>query len=108
VVATVPVFRALLPTLSRYSGVQVHSQICQLNFGPLQLSSRTHLPGEGLGVPLSWMECTILMKPQIVGIKDSPVPKTDRQETENLDKAISLDQEYASMSSLPLNKHAST
>jgi hypothetical protein len=38
-----------------------------------------------------------------VGIKDPPVPKTDTQETENLDKAISLDQEGASMCSLPLS-----
>jgi hypothetical protein len=31
-----------------------------------------------------------------VGIDNPPVPKTDTQETENLDKAISLDQEGAS------------
>jgi hypothetical protein len=36
------------------------------------------------------------------------VPKTDIQETENLDKAISLDQEGASMCSLSLSEHAST
>jgi hypothetical protein len=36
------------------------------------------------------------------------VPKTDTQEIENLDKAISLDQEDLSMYSLQLNKHAST
>jgi hypothetical protein len=36
----------------------------------------------------------------IVGIKDPLVLKTDTQETENLDKAISLDQEGASMCSL--------
>jgi hypothetical protein len=36
------------------------------------------------------------------------VPKTDTQETENLGQAISLDQEGASMRSLPLSKHAST
>jgi hypothetical protein len=36
------------------------------------------------------------------------VPKTDTQETENLDKAISLDQGGASMFSHPLSKHAST
>jgi hypothetical protein len=36
------------------------------------------------------------------------VLKTDTQETENLDKAIYLDQEGASMCSLPLSKHAST
>jgi hypothetical protein len=48
------------------------------------------------------------MIPQIVGIINSLVPKTDTRETENLDKAISLDQEGASMWSLPLSKHAST
>jgi hypothetical protein len=47
------------------------------------------LPGEGLG-PLSWTECIIWTKPQIVGIKNILVPKTDTQETENLGKAISL------------------
>jgi hypothetical protein len=34
--------------------------------------------------------------------------KTDTQEKENLDKAISLDQEGASMCSLLISKHAST
>jgi hypothetical protein len=43
-----------------------------------------------------------------VGIDNPPVLKTDTQETENLDKAISLDKEGASMCSLPLSKHAST
>jgi hypothetical protein len=45
---------------------------------------------------------------QIVGINNPPVPKTDTQETENLDKAISLDQEGASMCLLQLSKHTST
>jgi hypothetical protein len=36
------------------------------------------------------------------------VPKTDTQDTDNLDKAISLDQEGASTYSLQLSKHAST
>jgi hypothetical protein len=36
------------------------------------------------------------------------VPKTDIQETENFDKAISLDQEGTSMCSLQLSKHTST
>jgi hypothetical protein len=40
---------------------------------------------------------------QCVGIDNPPVPKTDTQETENLDKAISLDQEGASMCSLQLS-----
>jgi hypothetical protein len=44
----------------------------------------------------------------IVGINNPPVPKTDTQETEDLDKTISLDQEGASMCSLPLSKHRST
>jgi hypothetical protein len=43
----------------------------------------------------------------IVGI-NTPVPKTDTQETENLDKAISLDQVDSSTCSLQLSKHAST
>jgi hypothetical protein len=43
-----------------------------------------------------------------VGINNLPVPKTDTQETENLDKEISLDQEGASLCSFPLSKHAST
>jgi hypothetical protein len=43
-----------------------------------------------------------------VGISNPPVPKTDTQETENLDKAISFDQECASMCSLQLSKHTST
>jgi hypothetical protein len=45
---------------------------------------------------------------QIVRINNPLVPKTDTQETENLDKAISLDQEGASMCSLLLSKHKST
>jgi hypothetical protein len=43
-----------------------------------------------------------------VGINNPPVLKTDTQETENLDKALSLDQEGASMCSLLLSKHTST
>jgi hypothetical protein len=43
-----------------------------------------------------------------VGIDNPLVTKTDTQKTENLDKAISLDQEGASMCSLQLSKHAST
>jgi hypothetical protein len=43
-----------------------------------------------------------------VGINNPPVLKTDTQETENLDKAISLDQEGASTCSLPLSKPVST
>jgi hypothetical protein len=42
----------------------------------------------------------------LVGIDNPPVPKTDTQMTENLDKAISLDQEGASMCSLLLSKQA--
>jgi hypothetical protein len=37
------------------------------------------------------------------GINYPPVLKIDTQETENFDKAISLDQEGASMYSLPLS-----
>jgi hypothetical protein len=47
------------------------------------------------------------MSPQIVGIKDPLVLKTDTQESENLDKAISLNQLGVSMCSLQLRKHAS-
>jgi hypothetical protein len=43
-----------------------------------------------------------------VGIDNPLVPKRDTQETENLDKAISLDQEGASTCSLLLTKHAGT
>jgi hypothetical protein len=43
-----------------------------------------------------------------IGIKDPVVPKTDTQETENIDKAISLDHKGASTCSLQLSKHAST
>jgi hypothetical protein len=42
-----------------------------------------------------------------VGINNPLVPKTDTQETENFDKAISLDQEGTSMCSLLLNKYES-
>jgi hypothetical protein len=45
---------------------------------------------------------------QSVGINKPLVPKTDTQGTENLDKAISLDQDGVSMCSLQLSKHAST
>jgi hypothetical protein len=43
-----------------------------------------------------------------IGIKDPLVLKTDTQETENLDKAISFDQKGASTCSLLLSKHAGT
>jgi hypothetical protein len=43
-----------------------------------------------------------------VGIKDPLVPKTDTQEMEKLDKAISSDQKGASMCLLQLSKHTST
>jgi hypothetical protein len=46
--------------------------------------------------------------PTSIGINNPLVPKTDTQETENLDKAISLDREGASMCSLQLSKHTST
>jgi hypothetical protein len=39
-----------------------------------------------------------------VGIKDTPVPKAETWETENLDKAISFDQKGASMCSLQLSQ----
>jgi hypothetical protein len=43
-----------------------------------------------------------------VVINNPLVPKTDTQETENLDKAISLNQEGTSMCSIQLSKHTST
>jgi hypothetical protein len=46
------------------------------------------LPREGPGIPLSGRNVKSQISPQIVGIKDPPVLKTDTQETENLDKAI--------------------
>jgi hypothetical protein len=55
------------------------------------------------------MECKIQDDPpQIVRIDNPLVLKTDAQETESLDKAISLDQEGASMCSLLLSTHTST
>jgi hypothetical protein len=67
VVSTVPVFRAILPALSRNSGVQVHSQIWKVvilnqTLGLPQSDSRMHLHREGPGPP-SWMECEILDEP---------------------------------------------
>jgi hypothetical protein len=41
---------------------------------PLLMFSRMHIPGEG---SQSWMEIKSQMSPQIVGIKDPLVPKTD-------------------------------
>jgi hypothetical protein len=113
VVAMVPVFRALLPALSRNSGVQFHLQIQKVvtigqTSGLPQLGSRTCLPREGLGTSLSRMNVISQTKPQGVAIKDTLVPKTDTQETENLSKAIYLDQEGTSMCSLPLSKLTST
>jgi hypothetical protein len=48
------------------------------------------------------------IRPTARVLDDPQVPKTDMQETENLGKAISLDQECASMCSLQLSKHGST
>jgi hypothetical protein len=112
VVIVVPVFRALLPTLSRNFGVQVHLQIRKVvalgpTLGLLQQGGRTRLPGEGTRGPSSWTECKIPDEPQIVGIKDPPLPKTDTQETESL-KAISFAQKGTSMYILQLSRHLST
>jgi hypothetical protein len=57
---------------------------------------------------VSWCDEFLLFLVPAVGIDNPLVQKTDTQGTENLDKAISLDQEGASMCSLPLCKHAST
>jgi hypothetical protein len=91
-VAIVPVFRALLPTLSRNSAVQVHSQIWEIVV-PQHLRAATirkqdaSPQGRAGGLP-SQTECNIPDEPQIVGINNPLVPKTNTQETENLDKAI--------------------
>jgi hypothetical protein len=49
------------------------------------------------GDPLLGWNVKSQTSPQIVGIKDPLVLKTDTQETENLDKIISFDQKSASM-----------
>jgi hypothetical protein len=64
-------------------------------------------PGKGQD-PLPGWNVNPGLNPQIVEIDNPLVPKTDTQETGNLDKAISLDQEGASLCSLLLSKHAST
>jgi hypothetical protein len=47
----------------------------QLHLGAT--ATRMHLPEKGPGIPL-WMECkNPRLSPQIAGIKDPPVPKTD-------------------------------
>jgi hypothetical protein len=58
--------------------------------------------------PLPGQNVKSQMSPQLAGINNPLVPKTDTQETENLDKAISLDQEGANMGSLRLSRYAST
>jgi hypothetical protein len=70
---------------------------------PSQLHCEAHFPEGVKMVPATSVTGLLL-----VGIDNPPVPKTDTQDTENLDNAISLDQESASMCSLPLSKHAST
>jgi hypothetical protein len=93
----------------KHSGVQVHSQIQKVvavdqTLGLPQQGSRAHLPGEG---PFPGLNVISQTKPQIDGINNSPVPETDTQETENLDKAIYSDQSVQTCS-LHLSKHAST
>jgi hypothetical protein len=106
-VAAVPVFRALLLMLSRNSAVWVHLQIPKVvvlspTSGRCNQAAGHVSPGKEQD-PLPIRNVKSQTSPQIVGINDSPVPKTDTQETENLDKAISLDQEGASMCSLPIS-----
>jgi hypothetical protein len=71
--------------LSRNSGVQVHLQIWKIvtsqTSGQPQPGSRIHLSGEGLGSPFLDGMQNPRLSPQIVGIKDPPVMKTDTQET---------------------------
>jgi hypothetical protein len=106
-VAVVPVFRALLPALSRKSAVQVHLQIWEAV--TLSWTSAAGCISLGKGQdPLPGRNVKSQTIPQIVGVDGPLVLKIDTQETENLDKAISLDQYGASMCSLLLSKHART
>jgi hypothetical protein len=92
-VTAVPVFRALLPMLSRNSAVWVHSQIWKVVVlgwpsGLPQSGSSMHLPKKRLRPPLPRWNVKSWTIPQIIGINNPPVLRTDTQETENLDKAI--------------------
>jgi hypothetical protein len=55
-----------------------------------------------------WLVNLLLWACHGVGIKDPVVLKTDTQETENLDKAISLDREGCKNVLTPAKQHAST
>jgi hypothetical protein len=73
-----------------------------------QPDSRTCLPRKGPGAPLPRQNVKSRMSPQVVGIKDPPVPKTAHKRQKILTRQFSLDQEGASMCSLQLSKHEST
>jgi hypothetical protein len=93
VVTAIPVFRALLPKLSRNSGVQVHLQIWKVlpldeSQGHCNQAAGHVFPGKGRGPPFPGWNAISQTKPQIFRINNLLVPKTDTQETENLDKAI--------------------
>jgi hypothetical protein len=112
-VAVVPVIRAILPTLSRNSEVWVHLQIWKVvpisqTSGPPQQVAGQVSPGKGQGTPLPGWNVKSKTSPQIVGIKDPLVPKTDTWERQNLNKAISFDQKGESTYSLQLSGHVRT
>jgi hypothetical protein len=88
-VAAVPVFRALLPALSRNSGIWVHLQIWKVvsvgrTSGCCNQAAGHVSPGKGQGLP---------------GIEDP---------LKNPDKWISFDEKGASTYSLQLSRHVST
>jgi hypothetical protein len=102
VCATIPVFRALLSALSRNLESEfIHRSRKLLPLAKPQGCPAGHVsPGKGGGVPLPGWNVKSWSSPQIVGIKGTSVPKTNIQETENLDKAISFEQKGANMYSL--------
>jgi hypothetical protein len=60
----------------------------QPNLQDAAIRQQDTAPWGGARAPLPGQNVKSQMKPQIVGINNPPVPKTDTQETENLDKAI--------------------
>jgi hypothetical protein len=94
---THPFLRSLLDDLLQQNKeiIKIKSILILNNLG--NVKSEAHLNVKGREV-----------KAYSVGINKPLVPKTDTKETENLDKAISLDQEGASICTLQLSKHTST
>jgi hypothetical protein len=60
----------------------------QPNLWDAAIRQQDTAPWGGARAPLPGQNVKSQMKPQIVGINNPPVPKTDTQETENLNKAI--------------------